>query len=92
MRLFRSMMNCNKCNAELTPVFPDTNRRYTDMPLYNEALVIVLQGGYGAFFDDSPQKLIICDECAHEFFDKNPWAITPELDFLLPEQEDEEFT
>lgn len=78
-------MNCNKCNVEMVPVFLDRNRRHTDLPMYENALVIRISGGYGMFIDDFVAPFVICDNCAKELFDQNQWLVTPEISYLSKE-------
>lgn len=83
-------MTCNKCNAELVPVFPERMRRSTDESMYEGALIIKLSGGYRMFIDEYIPPFILCTNCAQELYEQNEWLITPETDFLLKEEIDGE--
>ena len=75
------MTTCTKCDKVLVPVHGDTNYQF------DNALWIGLFGGYGMFVDNidetlaeqknilkgSDYELVLCHECAHEFFDNNSW-------------------
>ena len=85
------MRNCDKCGAELVPVFADRMRRRNDYPQYENTLVVELGGGYGMLIDPmdlkAPEKFVLCKDCGTQFFKDNSWAVTEETEHLVEEDE-----
>lgn len=67
--------NCTRCQAELKPPSELRNlqRRRTDFPIRENALLIEVHGGYAMYYDDSPVMAILCEDCAGWFLTENQW-------------------
>lgn len=63
---------CSKCGATLSSVI-EASRRKTDFPQMHGALVLEIIGGYGMYQDEPDTVAILCNSCAEEFFNTNPW-------------------
>ena len=61
--------SCASCTAALKPVFQDAPGQYED------ALEVILTGGYGMFFDniDGDKRVFLCHSCAHVACEALPW-------------------
>jgi len=78
------MTICVKCKTELVL---DSGVQPDNQYAYDNALWIAFHGGYGMFVDNidatldgnygvikgADYELVLCHECAHAFFDHNPW-------------------
>lgn len=67
---------CAACDKELIPVFDDSTG-IGGSQQYKDALIVILDGGYGMFLDnlyiDTTPTWILCFDCAIEFANQNKW-------------------
>jgi hypothetical protein len=74
-------MNCARCEAVLSPVFPLDEQRAEESGQFDNALEILFRGGYGMFLDTmvgfggEDPRVLLCENCSCEFVQTNPWIV-----------------
>lgn len=68
-------VRCSDCGKPLEPAFPEDDKGWRHLQP-KDGLVVAFEGGYGMYIDpvdDSPERVVLCEECADELVNSKPY-------------------